>query len=164
MEHLSTTSNSSYAIPEGVLSPTGTGKTPLPVVANWFDALEAKMTKPKPEKPVRNEQVENKPNVVVVNEKVCPDKTTSLLNEILDELVIDESALELTESSGETGTMKRKQAEHAKSFISDDVDNRSVKSDATVIEIKDNEKEESVIVVPQSPREIRKKISGCIIV
>jgi len=160
MEHLSTTSNSSYAIPEGVLSPTGTGKTPLPVVANWFDALEAKMTKPKPEKPVRNEQVENKPNVVVVNEKVCPDKTTSLLNEILDELVIDESALELTLSSGETGTMKRKQAEHAKSFISDDVDNRSVKSDATVIEIKDNEKEESVIVVPQSPREIRKKFQA----
>jgi len=160
MEHLSTTSNSSYVIPEGVLSPTGTGKTPLPVVANWFDALEAKMTKPKPEKPVRNEQVENKPNVVVVNEKVCPDKTTSLLNEILDELVIDESALELTESSGETGTMKRKQAEHAKSFISDDVDNRSVKSDATVIEIKDNEKEESVIVVPQSPREIRKKFQA----
>jgi len=160
MEHLSTTSNSSYAIPEGVLSPTGTGKTPLPVVANWFDALEAKMTKPKPEKPVRNEQVENKPNVVVVNENVCPDKTTSLLNEILDELVIDESALELTESSGETGTMKRKQAEHAKSFISDDVDNRSVKSDATVIEIKDNEKEESVIVVPQSPREIRKKFQA----
>merc|ERR1712123_113066 len=148
MEHLSTTSNSSYAIPEGVLSPTGTGKTPLPVVANWFDALEAKMTKPKPEKPVRNEQVENKPNVVVVNEKVCPDKTTSLLNEILDGLVIDESALELTESSGETGTMKRKQAEHAKSFISDDVDNRSVKSDA------------SVIVVPQSPREIRKKFQA----
>jgi len=160
MEHLSTTSNSSYVIPEGVLSPTGTGKTPLPVVANWFDALEAKMTKPKPEKPVRNEQVENKPNVVVVNEKVCPDKTTSLLNEILDELVIDESALELTLSSGETGTMKRKQAEHAKSFISDDVDNRSVKSDATVIEIKDNEKEESVIVVPQSPREIRKKFQA----
>jgi len=160
MEHLSTTSNSSYAIPEGVLSPTGTGKTPLPVVANWFDALEAKMTKPKPEKPVRNEQVENKPNVVVVNENVCPDKTTSLLNEILDELVIDESALELTESSGETGTMKRKQAEHAKSFISDDVDNRSVKSDATVIEIKDSEKEESVIVVPQSPREIRKKFQA----
>merc|ERR1711892_1457649 len=160
MEHLSTTSNSSYAIPDGVLSPTGTGKTPLPVVANWFDALEAKMTKPKPEKPVRNEQVENKPNVVVVNEKVCPDKTTSLLNEILDELVIDESALELTESSGETGTMKRKQAEHAKSFISDDVDNRSVQSDATVIEIKDSEKEESVIVVPQSPREIRKKFQA----
>merc|ERR1711892_664990 len=160
MEHLSTTSNSSYAIPDGVLSPTGTGKTPLPVVANWFDALEAKMTKPKPEKPVRNEQVENKPNVVVMNEKVCPDKTTSLLNEILDELVIDESALELTESSGETGTMKRKQAEHAKSFISDDVDNRSVKSDATVIEIKDSEKEESVIFVPQSPREIRKKFQA----
>ena len=160
MEHLSTTSNSSYAIPEGVLSPTGTGKTPLPVVANWFDALEAKMTKPKPEKPVRNEQVENKPNVVVVNENVCPDKTTSLLNEILDELVIDESALELTQSSGETGTMKRKQAEHAQSFISDDVDNRSVKSDATVIEIKDSEKEESVIVVPQSPREIRKKFQA----
>jgi len=163
MEHLSTTSNSSYAIPEGVLSPTGTGKTPLPVVANWFDALEAKMTKPKPEivsKPVRNEQVENKPNVVIVNEKTCPDKTTSLLNEILDELVIDESALEMIESSEETGTMKRKQTEHAKIFISDEVDNRSVKSDATVIEIKDNEKEESVIFVPQSPREIRKKFQA----
>lgn len=163
MEHLSTTSNSSYAIPEGVLSPTGTGKTPLPVVANWFDALEAKMTKPKPEivsKPVRNEQVENKPNVVIVNEKTCPDKTTSLLNEILDELVIDESALEMIESSEETGTMKRKQTEHAKSFISDEVDNRSVKSDATVIEIKDNEKEESVIFVPQSPKEIRKKFQA----
>lgn len=163
MEHLSTTSNSSCVVPEGVLSPTGTGKTPLPVVANWFDALEAKMTKPKPEivsKPVRNEQVENKPNVVLVNEKTCPDKTTSLLNEILDELIIDESALEMIESSEETGTMKRKQTENAKSFISDEVDNRSVKSDATVIEIKDSEKDESVIFVPQSPREIRKKFQA----
>jgi len=154
MEHLSTTSNSSCVIPEGVLSPTGTGKTPLPVVANWFDALEAKITKPKPEKPVRNEQVENKPHVV------CPDKTTSLLNEILDELVIDESALELNESSDETGTMKRRQAEQAKSVVSDDVDNRSVKSDATVIEIKGEEKDQSVITVPQSPREIRKKFQA----
>lgn len=163
MEHLSTTSNSSCVVPEGVLSPTGTGKTPLPVVANWFDALEAKMTKPKPEivsKPVRNEQVENKPNEVLVNEKTCPDKTTSLLNEILDELIIDESALEMIESSEETGTMKRKQTENAKSFISDEVDNRSVKSDATVIEIKDSEKDESVIFVPQSPREIRKKFQA----
>merc|ERR1719341_1480388 len=163
MEHLSTTSNSSYAIPEGVLSPTGTGKTPLPVVANWFDALEAKMTKPKPEivsKPVRNEQVENKPNVAIINEKTCPDKTTSLLNEILDELIIDESALEMIETSEETGTMKRKQTEIEKSFTSDEVDNRSVKSDATVIEIKESQKEESVIVVPQSPREIRKKFQA----
>merc|ERR1719232_984277 len=159
-DHLSTTSNSSYAIPEGVLSPTGTGKTPLPVVANWFDALEAKMTKPKPEKPVRNEQVDKKLNVAVSNEKVCPDKTTSLLNEILDELVIDESALELNESSEETGTMKRKQTEQPKSIVSDDVDNRSVKSDATVIEIKDSEMDESVITVPQSPREIRKKFQA----
>merc|ERR1719232_1230910 len=159
-DHLSTTSNSSYAIPEGVLSPTGTGKTPLPVVANWFDALEAKMTKPKPDKPVRNEQVDNKLNVAVSNEKVCPDKTTSLLNEILDELVIDESALELNESSEETGTMKRKQTEQPKSIVSDDVDNRSVKSDATVIEIKDSEMDQSVITVPQSPREIRKKFQA----
>ena len=159
-DHLSTTSNSSYAIPEGVLSPTGTGKTPLPVVANWFDALEAKMTKPKPDKPVRNEQVDNKLNVAVSNEKVCPDKTTSLLNEILDELVIDESALELIESSEETGTMKRKQTEQPKSIVSDDLDTRSVKSDATVIEIKDNEMDQSVITVPQSPREIRKKFQA----
>jgi len=164
MEHLSTTSNSSYAIPEGVLSPTGTGKTPLPVIANWFDALEAKMTDTKidkPSKPVRNEQAENKPNVATENENACPYKTTSLLNEILDELVIDESALELNESSEETGTMKRKQIDNTKSVISDDADSRSVQSDATVIEKKDNatpkEKEESLIVVPQSPREIRKK-------
>jgi len=159
-DHLSTTSNSSYAIPEGVLSPTGTGKTPLPVVANWFDALEAKITKPKTDKPVRNEQVDNKPNVPVINEKVCPDKTTSLLNEILDELVIDESALELIESSEETGTMKRKQTEQPKSIVSDDLDTRSVKSDATVIEIKDAEMDQTVITVPQSPREIRKKFQA----
>eukprot|EP00091_Calanus_sinicus_P025108 TRINITY_DN9390_c0_g1_i1.p1 TRINITY_DN9390_c0_g1~~TRINITY_DN9390_c0_g1_i1.p1 ORF type:complete len:170 (-),score=39.83 TRINITY_DN9390_c0_g1_i1:464-973(-) len=121
------------------------------------------MTKPKPEivsKPVRNEQVEIKPNVVSGNEKTCPDKTTSLLNEILDELIIDESALEMIESSEETGTMKRKQTENAKNFTSDEVDNRSVKSDATVIEIKEKEREESVIVVPQSPREIRKKFQA----
>jgi len=167
MEHLSTTSNSSYAIPEGVLSPTGTGKTPLPVIANWFDALEAKMTDnkiDKPSKPVRNEQVENKPNVATENENSCPYKTTSLLNEILDELVIDESALELNESSEETGTMKRKQIDNTKSVVSDDVDSRSVQSDATVIEKTDNatpkEKEESLIVVPQSPREIRKKFQA----
>merc|ERR1719153_1643807 len=167
MEHLSTTSNSSYAIPEGVLSPTGTGKTPLPVIANWFDALEAKMTDnkiDKPSKPVRNEQVENKPNVATENENACPYKTTSLLNEILDELVIDESALELNESSEETGTMKRKQIDNTKSVVSDDVDSRSVQSDATVIEKTDNatpkEKEESLIVVPQSPREIRKKFQA----
>eukprot|EP00092_Neocalanus_flemingeri_P004841 GFUD01005209.1.p1 GENE.GFUD01005209.1~~GFUD01005209.1.p1 ORF type:complete len:1622 (-),score=474.54 GFUD01005209.1:150-5015(-) len=167
MEQLSTTSNSSYAIPEGVLSPTGTGKTPLPVVANWFDALEAKITKPTPEKmstPVRNEQAESKLNMVSLSDKACPDRTTSLLNEILDELVIDESALELHKSSEETGTIKRKQTEQAKIFISDDIDNRSVQSDATVIENKENiiknEKEESVIVVPQSPREIRKKFQA----
>jgi len=167
MEHLSTTSTSSNVVPEGVLSPTGTGKTPFPVVANWFDALEAKITKPKQEKvskPVRNEQAECKPNMITLKEKACPDKTTSLLNEILDELIIDESALDLVESSEETNTVKRKKTEYAKSFISDDIDNRSVKSDATVIENKDNvnpiEEKECVIVIPQSPREIRKKFQA----
>jgi len=158
MEHQSTTSSSSFAIPEGVLSPTGTGKTPLPVVANWFDALEAKVNKNKqdPSKPVRNEQADVR-TIIPPNEKTCPEKTASLLNEILDELVIDESALDLIESSEETGTMKRKKSESAKNSTNDDIDNRSVKSDATVIENKDREVELSIVTVPQSPREVRKK-------
>merc|ERR1711915_73063 len=155
---MGTTSSSSFAIPEGVLSPTGTGKTPLPVVANWFDALEAKVNKNKqdPSKPVRNEQADVR-TIIPPNEKTCPEKTASLLNEILDELVIDESALDLIESSEETGTMKRKKSESAKNSTNDDIDNRSVKSDATVIENKGREVELSIVTVPQSPREVRKK-------
>merc|ERR1719167_1479996 len=131
MEHQSTTSTSSHVIPEGVLSPTGTGKTPLPVVANWFDALEAKMSRTKP---VRNEQIDTGAYMIQSNDKTCSEQTTSFLNEILDELVIDESAIEFNESSTDTGTMKRKEN---KNISSDEADNRSVKSDATVIEMKD---------------------------
>jgi len=152
MEHQSTTSTSSHVIPEGVLSPTGTGKTPLPVVANWFDALEAKMSRTKP---VRNEQIDTGAYMIPSDDKTCSEQTTSFLNEILDELVIDESAIEFNESSTDTGTMKRKEN---KNISSDEADNRSVKSDATVIEMKD--KEESVIVVPPSPKEIRKKFQS----
>jgi len=116
-------SATSSTVPEGVLSPTGTGSTPLPVVAQWFT----------------HSDIEKKTKSHWQTGQVKPELT-------------------------DTGTDETRMQP-----LLDDVDTRSVKSDATVIEKKAEEPPEPVnldtgaqeqscvISVPQSPSEIRKK-------
>lgn len=116
-------SATSSTVPEGVLSPTGTGSTPLPVVAQWFthSDIEKKTKSNWQASQVKSEQ---------------------------------------TDTGGDEIKMQP---------LLDDLDTRSVKSDATVIEKKaedppepvslstEAEEQSCVISIPQSPSEIRKK-------
>ena len=120
----------------GVLSPTKTGKTPVPVVANWFDNLENKFN--------NNKSKSEKPTSI--------EAAASDLDEILDELIVAD--LEIGQ--------KQRPESRQKIFMTDDADNMSVRSDVTVIEKKpeaaaEDQKEASLLAVPQSPKEIRKK-------
>jgi len=87
----------------------------------------------------------------------CGDDTKQKLNDMFDELVSEQNTLEILESSEKSSTVRRN-----KNILltADEPDNKSVKSDTTVIENKDtaevNTSAGSVLVVPQSPREIRK--------
>ena len=92
----------------------------------------------------------------------CGDDTKQKLNDMFDELVSEQNTLEILESSERSNTVRRNnQVVQNKNLLlaSDEVDNKSVKSDTTVIESNGKEAAEetnSVLVVPQSPREIRK--------
>jgi len=103
----------------------------------------------------------------------CGDDTKQKLNDMFDELVNEQNTLEIIESSEKSNTVKRRQIESVinKNILlpPDDNDNKSVKSDTTVIESSDSLNEAttsnakeitesvvSVLTVPQSPREIRK--------
>jgi len=163
------TTTSSYPQPaqEGVFSPTKTGKTPLPVIANWFDKLESSLSKEtalNDESKIVTDIKHEKASSENVDEKVivgtCENETKDMLNEMFDNLVSEHRTIEILESSGETETMKRKKCEKVKSLISDDIDKCSVKSDLTIIE------KEDVSVLKDdigqsnsshSPMEIRKK-------
>merc|ERR1719222_1235725 len=83
---------------------------------------------------------------------------------MFDELVSEQNTLEILESSEKSSTVRRNNQVQNKNILlsADEPDNKSVKSDTTVIENKDTAAVEvngsagSVLVVPQSPREIRK--------
>ena len=143
------TSNVSMTIPDtGVLSPTKTGKTPVPVVANWFENLESKFSNKS--KPSRNDVSE-----INDERKSTIQSATSDLDDILDELI--EADLKLDVKLEE-------QVKGEKTFMTDDADNISLRSDVTVIENQAQPVEEPVVVslqnVPQSPKEIRKKFQA----
>ena len=88
----------------------------------------------------------------------CGDDTKQKLNDMFDELVSEQNTLEILESSEKSNTVRR----NTKNILlaaAEEVDNKSVKSDTTVIENKEADSNGSaglVLVVPQSPREIRK--------
>jgi len=94
----------------------------------------------------------------------CGDDTKQKLNDMFDELVSEQNTLEILESSEKSSTVRRNNQVQNKNILlaADEPDNKSVKSDTTVIENKDTAAVEvngsagSVLVVPQSPREIRK--------
>jgi len=103
----------------------------------------------------------------------CGDDTKQKLNDMFDELVNEQNTLEIIESSEKSNTVKRRQNDSVinKNILlpPDDSDNKSVKSDTTVIESCEPvteattskatevpEGEVSVLTVPQSPRDIRK--------
>jgi len=97
----------------------------------------------------------------------CGDDTKQKLNDMFDELVSEQNTLEILESSERSNTVRRnnQQVQNKNLLLaSDEVDNKSVKSDTTVLESNGKEAAEetnnssagSVLVVPQSPREIRK--------
>merc|ERR1719222_1316317 len=81
---------------------------------------------------------------------------------MFDELVSEQNTLEILESSEKSSTVRRNHQVQNKSILlsADEPENKSVKSDTTVVENKDtaevNTSAGSVLVVPQSPREIRK--------
>jgi len=128
---MSTASSSNiHLLPEGVLSPTGTGKTPVPVVAHWFTHSDF--------------------------EGSADDQ----------QQVIHRQSPQLTR-------LKRGE-QKSNTNLSDDFDNRSIKSDATVVEnktdlveevrpldlLEDRPEQEGPCVIttaPQTPSEIRKK-------
>merc|ERR1719397_439616 len=96
----------------------------------------------------------------------CGDDTKQKLNDMFDELVSEQNTLEILESSEKSSTVRRNvnQVQNKNILLAtDEPDNNSVKSDTTVIENKEtpaasesNGNGGSVLVVPQSPREIRK--------
>merc|ERR1719397_505626 len=96
----------------------------------------------------------------------CGDDTKQKLNDMFDELVSEQNTLEILESSEKSSTVRRNvnQVQNKNILLAmDESDNKSVKSDTTVIENKEtpaalesNGSGGSVLVVPQSPREIRK--------
>ena len=97
------------------------------------------------------------------NKDTCGDDTKQKLNDMFDELVSEQNTLEILESSEKSSTVRRNNQVQNKNILlatADEPDNKSVKSDTTVIENKDtaepNSNAGSVLVVPQSPREIRK--------
>lgn len=105
----------------------------------------------------------------VINDKdTCGDDTKKKLNDMFDELVNEQNTLEILESSEQSGTVKRRQDEKIQKLTLDDTDNRSVKSDNTVIEtssmkstnetpnLQKDFPDSSVVSVPQSPSMIRK--------
>jgi len=131
------TSNVSITSPDtdpGLLSPT-----PVPVVANWFDNLENKLTKN------INKEEKNEGDL-----RTSIRAATSDLDEILDELIVADLELGLKQSTAESKN---------KLFLTDDADNVSVRSDVTVIEKAPEVQvdDSSLRAVPQSPKEIRKK-------
>jgi len=102
------TTSSVANFPEGILSPTGTGKTPVPVVAHWFTHSDFDAREEQPLAPPQSPR--------------------------------------LTRIKG----LEQK----SNSNLSDDFDNRSVKSDATVVENKTAISEETVEKsVQQRPEE-----------
>ena len=122
-------------------SPTKTNPTPLPVVANWFENLESKLTKSK--------QVKKEIQTTNI------DVVTTDLDELFDELIVDSPE-----------GKEHPPVSPAKIFMTDDADNCSIRSEAaTVIETQVQPQPQpqpqsepaSVLVVPQSPSEIRKK-------
>ena len=127
------------------------GKTPVPIVANWFENLEAKFSS-KP-KPARNE-AERSENVGGTIQAATSD-----LDDILDELIIADMELKSNENQGRCDSAQ-------KIFLTDDADNMSIKSDVTVIENQnvipqdDDQSLQSLQNVPQSPKEIRKKFQS----
>lgn len=163
-----TTSSHPQPAQEGVFSPTRTGKTPLPVIANWFDKLESSLSKEtalndesKIVTDIKDESEHYNYNKVIVG--TCENETKDMLNEMFDNLVSEQGTIEILESSGETETMKRKKREQVKSLTSDDIDKWSVKSDLTVIEkkdvsiLKDYIDQSDVFPTHHSPMVIRKK-------
>ena len=105
----------------------------------------------------------------VINDKdTCGDDTKKKLNDMFDELVNEQNTLEILESSEQSGTVKRCQDEKIQKLTLDDTDNRSVKSDNTVIETSSmksinetqtmpkDSPDSSVLSVPQSPSMVRK--------
>ena len=124
---VSTVSNNLPGSPEPA-TPSKTAVTPIPVVANWFENLESKFTKSK--------QVKNETQTSL-------DVVTSDLDDLFDELIVDDHSC----------------PEAGKIFLTDDADNCSVQSEATVIEHPEPQSQPAgtVLAVPQSPSEIRKK-------
>ena len=145
------TSNISMTIPDtGVLSPTKTGKTPVPVVANWFENLESKFSNKT--RPSRNDVAETNEE-----RKGTIQSASSDLDDILDELI--EADLEL---GGNKPDEQGIGESSLKTFITDDADNISLRSDVTVIENQTQSEEPAMSLqnVPQSPKEIRKKFQA----
>lgn len=151
---------------DNIFSPTRTGKTPLPVIANWFDKLESALsqdtvTTNEEDSNVTIEQLDSKTttnnNVI---EETCGNVTKDMLNEMFDSLVSEQQTIEILEaSSGETETMKRKKSEKLNSEL---VAESSAESDSNSKENKDillhDDNNQSVIIAaPQTPKEIRKK-------
>jgi hypothetical protein len=94
---------------------------------------------------------------------ICCDDTKQKLNDMFDELVSEQNTMEIIESSEQNGTMRRRQAEQIqKNIINDETASKSVKSDTAVIENLESvvnpvsQDSDSLLIVPQSPREIRK--------
>lgn len=155
------TSTVSMTIPpdSGVLSPTKTGKTPVPVVANWFENLESKFSNKT--KPSRNDVVLSASDIND-ERKSTIQSATSDLDDILDELI--EADLELGANKPEL--QGKGESSSKKTFLTDDADNISLRSDVTVIENQTQPADEPAVVslslqdVPQSPKEIRKKFQA----
>jgi len=94
---------------------------------------------------------------------ICGDDTKQKLNEMFDELVNEQNTMEIIESSEQYDTVRRRQAQQIqKTNVNDETDNKSVKSDTTMIENFESKVDSvsqdssSLLNVPQSPKEIRK--------
>lgn len=88
------------------------------------------------------------------NEEICGNDTKQKLNEMFDELVSEQNTMEIIESSEQSGTVKRRQvppkAEDTKKT------EKKIIITATTTKKADNEDSNTVLAVPQSPKEIRK--------
>jgi len=145
---------------EEPLSPIQKEQPPIPVIANWFDKLEAVITKEN----LKDEEIYEKNNdnhiEKVLNEtKTCKPATKDMLNEMFDSLVNEYNTMEILECSGETETMKRK-----KSDPKIEPAEIEIQEEKTITKENNNksdspQKETEINVIPptpQTPKEIRK--------
>jgi len=143
------------------MSPTQKQEPPIPVIANWFNKLEAVVNK---ESSNNDENVEivddsNIESVLKENSNTCEVATKDLLNEMFDSLVNEYNTMEILECSGETETMKRRKSD-SKSAENESVETSQLSENGKGIFITETKIEcpndNIVPPTPQTPKQLRK--------